>query len=147
MAISPSAVYLLFDHPSSTFSASYSCSSQTCGSQKLLSWVGRDSCSFNVACLNLTSNICQEYGVTVEVEDQYQQQICHNNQLIKLHLTNGSEISVEMWWTKGKAFSAKCFGWCSGTSDLPNLDNIQGKDLTDDRIKTQLDYVSKRVSS
>ena len=107
--------------------------------------MGHGSCAFNVACLNLTRNICQDVGITVEVNN-YQQQICHNNQLIVSHLQNRSEISVEMWWTKEASFSAKCFGWCSGNADLRDLEIIQGQEL-DTYADNQLVSLTNEVSA
>ena len=71
-------------------------------------------------CNNLSSNICQDFGITVGGKGEEGGEICHENQLVTTELHSGDAATVKVWWANEAVWNAKCYTWCSNDGKLPN---------------------------
>ena len=86
-------------------------------------------CNFKAVCSELNGHICGDYGLTLQISGQEEQDICHVNAIHQGTVAPGGRAALELWVAGGvEQVDFNCFAWCSQDGKwpqaLPNASRI-----------------------
>ena len=95
--VSPIYVYTVVEHVANR--SRNKCSTKFCSLTRTFQWHRPSStCDLRVTCSNLSSNICQNFGVILKGRED--QAICESSQIVSTRLRTGESALLEIWWTR-----------------------------------------------
>ena len=121
--------------------AKMTCTDKMCHSTRELQWIGTNLCTFKFTCLELTGNICGDYGIIVS-HDDVETSFCYEDQSVNYTMNSSSKVKISLWAVDGASFRSSCFAWCSPTGQVPSIET----DFLTDTLKKDLAAEEEQIA-